>query len=76
MSNIVILMLSLVGVLLGRGIVEVELWTLNRENMGSNPLAAVSKLSRSNFSVVEFFPGKSRWRWNEQVCQGVKCNAL
>ena len=24
--------------------------------------------SRSNCSVAECFPDKSRWRWNEQVC--------
>ena len=34
------------------------------------------KFSRSTCSVVECFPEKSRWRWNEQVCQGVKCKTL
>ena len=29
--------------------------------------------SRSNCSMVECFPEKLKWPWNEQVCQGVKC---
>ena len=29
--------------------------------------------SRSYCSEAECFPEKSRWRWNEQVCQKVKC---
>ena len=29
--------------------------------------------SRSNCGIAECFPEKSTWRWNEQVCQGVKC---
>ena len=32
--------------------------------------------SRSNISVAECFPKRSGWRWNEQVCQVVKCKAL
>ena len=34
------------------------------------------KSSRNNSSVAECFSVKSRWRSNEQVCQGVKCKAL
>ena len=30
---------------------------------------------RSNCSVAECVPEKSRWCWNEQVCQGVKYEA-
>ena len=26
--------------------------------------------------MAECFPEKSRWCWNEQVCQGVKCKTL
>ena len=29
-----------------------------------------------NCSMAECFPEKSKCRWNEQVCQGVKCKVL
>ena len=32
--------------------------------------------SRSNCSMAECFPEKSKWHWNEQVCQGVNCKVL
>ena len=28
--------------------------------------------SRSNCGLAECFPQKTRWRWNEHICQGVK----
>ena len=27
-------------------------------------------------TVAEWLEQKLRWRWNEQVCQGVKCKVL
>ena len=46
--------------------------SLSRENPGSIRLVGVLKILqfRSPHS-----PEKSRWLWNEQVCQGVKCKA-
>ena len=33
------------------------------------------KSPRSNCSVAECFPEKSRWRWSEQVCKEVMCKS-